>query len=108
QSLDAATSRSVTWPLTHGILKEDEFLQAADHLTMRSMQWRVRVEAGLIDSTAPDSPFREPGLEDRMAFEAVIDVASERPRIAYLRDVTMMDAAKLMDRTLAAQADRHE
>lgn len=104
QSLDAAARRTIMWPVTQGILKEDKFMEAVDYLTTRSMQWRVRVEVGMMESES--SSAREPALEDRLVLEAVIDVASERPRVAYLRDVTLLDSARVMNRDLSVQAER--
>ncbi len=104
--LDAAARRTVTWPLTQGILKEDKFLDAVDFMTTRSMQWRIRVEVGTVESDSTSA--REPPLEDRLVLEAVIDIASERPRIAYLRDVTLLDTARAMNTDLDQQAERHD
>jgi DNA uptake protein ComE-like DNA-binding protein len=107
QGLDSAVKRSIVWPLSEGILKEEEFVKAVDWMTTRSMQWRVRVEVGVIEVDA-----REDGvgrgareLEERMVMEAVIDVGSERPRVAYLRDVTLKEAAGVMAETLAKEGE---
>lgn len=105
-SLDVAARRTITWPLTQGILKEDKFLDAVDFMTTRSMQWRIRVEVGTVESDSTSA--REPPLEDRLVLEAVIDIASERPRIAYLRDVTLLDTARAMNTDLDQQAERHD
>ncbi len=91
--LDDEARRTVCWPLIQGVLKVEEFEKAVDHLTTRSMQWRVRVEAGLgaPGEQSGDVKADEP-LTDRVVLEAVIDVASERPRVAYLREVTLEKA----------------
>ena len=86
--LDAEAKRTVCWPLVQGVLTAEQFGQAVDHLTTRSMQWRVRVEAGF-GSAVDGERAADERLEDRVVLEAVIDVASERPRVAYLRDVTL-------------------
>jgi DNA uptake protein ComE-like DNA-binding protein len=106
-ALDSAVKRSVVWPLSEGILKEDEFAKAVDWMTTRSMQWRARVEVGVIEVDAAErgQASRAPELQERMVLETVIDVASERPRVAYLRDVTMMEAAGIMGEELAKKAD---
>lgn len=117
-SLDATTLQSVFWPVQEGILTIDDFVLAVDHITARSMQWRVRVEAGMLaDQAELDRLARggagggriggllpdEPELTHRVVVEAVIDVSSQRPRVAYLRDVTMLETAKRW-----ARADEHE
>ena len=48
ERLDSQTRQSVVWPVLEGILSEEQFEQAVDYLTTRSMQWRVRVEAGVL------------------------------------------------------------
>ena len=96
-------TQSPTWLVTEGLLKPDEFELAVDHLTTRCMQWRVRVEAGIVRPRSVDSSIGGPidagrgddaPLEPRVVYEAVVDIASQRPRIAYLRDITLLNAAR--------------
>jgi DNA uptake protein ComE-like DNA-binding protein len=92
-SLDSR--QSILWPLTEGILGSSEMGRAADYLTTRSCQWRVVVEGGFIPA-GDRSSWEDLGtdaLQDRIVLEAVIDIASERPRVAYLRDVTLRAVA---------------
>lgn len=101
----------VTWPLTESIINVEQFQGAIDHITTRSMQWRVRVEAGVAvggsSETTPvgslgagiadgASPATIENWSGRVVYEAVIDVAGERPRIAYLRDVTLDEIRDLL------------
>lgn len=104
--LDEQARRSVVWPLTEGFVTADDFAKAVDHITTRSTQWRVRVEAGYVLPSADGAAGRteETPLADRMVLEAVIDVASERPRVAYIRDVTLEDIATALGDSLAARA----
>ena len=46
-SIDADRRRSVVWIADEEILTAAQFEQAVDWLTTRSMQWRVRIEAGV-------------------------------------------------------------
>lgn len=114
ESLSAATRLNVAWPAAEGILTEEQFEQAVDWLCVRSTQWRVRIEAGLlpvdegVDSAWPAQPSAGERFSDRaiesfddapppmthaMILEAVIDVSGRRPRLAYLRDVTYLGQA---------------
>lgn len=97
--------RSILWPFTENILSPEDMASAADHLTTRSMQWRVRVEGGFIAAEDRRSWRDLEGeiLRDRVVLEAVIDIASERSRVAYLRDVTMLPIARLLAAGLAAE-----
>jgi len=84
---------SLVWLVTENILTPDQFEQAADHLGTRSMQWRIVIEAGFVDGDS-DEGEENPPLVDRVVVEAVLDVSSERPRVAYLREITMVEAAR--------------
>lgn len=111
--------RSIAWPVISGILTPEQMRLAIDHLTTRSTQWRVQIEVGVERGDAgfadtPDAPmtlddlrasWEEPDegfeLQHRMVVEAVIDVASMRPRIAYLRDVTLLETVRLINASAA-------
>lgn len=117
ESLSADVKRDVTWPLTEGLMKQENYQKSVDWLCTRSMQWRVRVEAGIVKgeekagskvlgggvsvALPTDGDSEESKMEHKVVLEAVIDVAGRRPRIAYLRDVTYLEAAKQL-------AARHE
>lgn len=91
--LDAAVRREITWPLIEGILTPEQFAEAVDWITNRSLQWRVIVEAGRVRrSTTNDTT----ELTDRVVYEAVLDVAGRVPRVAYLREVTALPAVRAM------------
>lgn len=104
---------SVVWPLMEGILDAEALIRAADWLTTRSLQWRVRVEGGWVrpsEEAASDAGLSEDGLADaglgdRFVFEAVIDVADARPRVAMLREVTTLEAAGRAWRAAAPAMD---
>lgn len=120
EALSPQSRMDVAWPAVEGIVSREDFQKAADWLTVRSMQWRIRVEAGISTEAeghggigglsgasglgpaasaavpdegewrdAADAPLRYPVI-----LEAVIDVSGRRPRVAYLRDVTYLSAAK--------------
>ncbi len=106
EKLDDVRRKTIVWPVLEGILKEGEFEQACGCLAMRSMQWRVVIEGGVMptEEGAGASPARgrrqfpggeqeEAALKDRVVLEAVIDVSSKRARVAYLREVTMLALA---------------
>src|SRR5690606_34329472 len=69
--------RSITWALKHGVLDRRAFDQCARWLAPRSMQWRVRVEAGFASTAG----------EDRLS-------------AAELRDGVDADTAPLADRVV--------
>lgn len=102
QRLDEDTLQSPYWLIDQKIITLDEVVHIIDHITTRSMQWRIRVEAGIRVATEPgEEATDEFGLvlNDQnqlgqiVVYEAVIDVASQQPRVAYLRDVTQLALA---------------
>lgn len=123
--LDPVSRRTCAWPAVEGIMTPDQLEQCIDSMASRSLQWRVRVEAGIANDgrVANASPGDRRGtaregaiggsfrgadaesldadsLEDRIVLEAVVDVSSQRPRVAYLRDVTNLDLAFGLHRML--------
>lgn len=102
--LDASVLLDPAWITAQGIIPPERFQQAVDHVTTRSLVWRVRVEAGRL---TPDADEGEP-LRDRIVLDAVLDVSSERPRVAYMREVTLLETARAMDRRLAAESEDEE
>ena len=83
------------WLVQENILTPDQFELAIDVLTSRAMQWRIVIEAGFISPEQGDSKERPP-LTDRVVVEAVLDVSSERARVAYLREITLAKAARAL------------
>ncbi|MFG0285628.1 MAG: ComEA family DNA-binding protein [Phycisphaerales bacterium JB039] len=117
EATSPSTRQSVCWPVLEELMTPEQFQEAVDHLTTRSTQWRIRVEAGLtapgaadLTTSATDLEIDEFGvlvesdgrtLERRIVLDAVIDVASRRPRVAYLRDITHVE----LERVLRAQRE---
>ncbi len=135
-TMDQADKQSVVWPVVEGILEPEAFIDAVDWLTTRSMQWRVRLEAGFLagepgmgsldgvsaqqdqagvpmtldelTASFDEPPEDDQTLDHRIVLEAVIDIASERPRVAYLRDMTVFEPMLALSAALEAQAARQE
>ncbi len=126
EGLDSEMRRSPTWLAVEGILTPEEYTSAADWVTTRSMQWRAWIEVGfemgdplggfddavpmtldqLLESWDEQAPVSQ--LTHRMILEAVIDLGSTRPRVAYLREVTMFDPVYAMQLAIseAEEEDR--
>ena len=108
--LPSAKRLDLTWILSEGLLDEERFLQAVDHIAVRSTQFRVRVEAGVRvdDSRDDDNEGQEASAEnlDRaVILEAVIDIAGDVARIAYLRDVTHLQSSRRLAREVELRED---
>jgi len=96
--------RSLAWPVTESILTPDEFEKAVDRLTTRSAQFRVRVE-GTVGARTRDEVLGPSRALARVVYDAVIDIASEPARVAYLRDSSLLDVASVVR---ARGAERRE
>ncbi len=88
ESLSAEERATVAWPAIRGIVEPEAYDQLAGRITTRSWTYRVRIEAGEVD--ADD---REGALSNPVIYEAVIDLSAPKPRVAYLRDITMLQSA---------------
>lgn len=104
-ALDEPTRARVTWPVERGILTPERFADAVDFLTTRCLQWRVRVEAGFGRQQEGAGDVEQEVGRPGLVYEAVIDVAGDRPRVAYLRDVTHLGLALRDVREAASGGD---
>jgi len=102
RGLSSTERTGVLWLLEKGVLTPEAFAKAVDHVTHRTMQWRVVVDGGVagaegVGGSGVAGADSEAALRDRVTLEAVIDVSGEVPRVAYLRDVSMREAAAWLD-----------
>jgi len=95
ETLSDAERSTVCWPLMAGIIEAEPFSEALDHITNRSWCYRVRIAAGEVSSDEPHGSIEAPVI-----FEVVFDLASQTPRVAYLRDITLLP-------TMLTLAHRH-
>lgn len=103
-SLDEDERRSTAWIVDRRVLDAGRYARVAGALTARSTVWRVRVVA----RPAPDEDAVEAGATSsaaRAAFDAVVDVGGEAPRIVFLRDVSMLATARVLARAEAVRAE---
>ena len=80
----------VTWPVVADVLAPEQFDAVADRFTTRCWTWRFRVAAGVVDDA---SAWRHP-----VVYEVVVDLSDPAPRVAYLRDVTLLATAARLGR----------
>ncbi len=102
ESLDEEERRDTAWLVARRVLDAARFAEVAGHLATRSTVWRVRVVA----RPSPDDDALDAGAvasSARAAFDAVVDVGGEAPRIVFLRDVSMLATARVLARAEAAR-----
>jgi DNA uptake protein ComE-like DNA-binding protein len=101
QELSAQERASIAWPVISQIIKPEAFDQLAGRITTRCWTYRVRLAAGEVDAEHPDSDLKNPLL----MYEAVIDLSAPKPRVAYLRDITVLqETASVAAQTAAEQS----
>jgi DNA uptake protein ComE-like DNA-binding protein len=115
EQLGTEERRSVAWPVVEGIMDGETFKTAGPWMAVRSLQWRVRIAGGFVErdsmQTGMDELVSEMEPEDGfdaetdgeallqpVILEVVVDLAGRRPRIAYLRDVSMLESAQQIRR----------
>ncbi|MFM7133750.1 MAG: hypothetical protein ACKO0W_05480, partial [Planctomycetota bacterium] len=93
---------STAWLVERRVLSIDEWSRIAGRISARSTAWRFRIEAhvGASDARSDEGAAPPPGA--RIAFDCIVDAGGEVPRIAYLRDITLLPTARLLARERAA------
>lgn len=82
---------SVAWPAILKIVPPEAYDDLAGRITTRCWTWRVRLAAGIVSADDPDGLMRSPVI-----YEAVIDLSAPRPRLAYLRDVGLLQTTVMI------------
>jgi len=88
EGLSERDRAGLTWPMTSGVLTAAQWAAAAPRLTWRTSAWRVRVLGRVL--VGEDEKVE---IAAEYVYEAVIDLSSPQPRVAYLRDITMLETA---------------
>jgi len=86
ESLSAAERAGVSWLVNSGALTPAQWADAAPRLTWRTSSWRVRVLGRVLTGEGDNVD-----VAAECVYEAVIDLSSPQPRLAYLRDITMLE-----------------
>lgn len=104
-TLDAEERASTAWLVTRRIMTPSEHAAVAALVTHRSTAWRIRVEARLVRAEEGGEPVRTADAPPLAAFDCIVDVAGERPRLAYLRDISLLPTARLFAAKSAQAAE---
>lgn len=95
---------SPVWILREGIVDAQTFTELFDRITTRSWVYRVRMMSGILD---PDD--EDEHLRNAVVWEMVIDLSGARPRIAYLRDISMLETSAILAANVSlGEIDRGE
>jgi hypothetical protein len=90
-NLSADERATIVWPALKNILPIETYEDLAGKITTRSWTYRLRLAAGMASSDDPDGM-----LDDVLVYEMVIDLAAPRPRVAYWRDITLMQTTAIV------------
>lgn len=119
-SLSSKERTGTTWLVEQGIINGEQWAGVVMKLTTRSFVWRVRVMGNILrggGSGGNDSNIggsignMDAGVRNvaELVYEAVIDLTSPQPRIAYLRDITMLETtASLAESGLTATGNNND
>lgn len=86
ETISASERAGVSWLVNSGALTSEQWIAAAPRLTWRTSAWRVLVLGRVLTGDGEGSE-----VAAECVYEAVIDLSSPQPRVAYLRDVTMLE-----------------
>ncbi len=76
---------TIAWPAIRGIVEPEAYDTLAGRITTRSWCYRIRIAAGEVVADDPESALLNPVI-----YEAVIDLAAPKARVAYLRDISLL------------------
>jgi DNA uptake protein ComE-like DNA-binding protein len=99
QQLSDDEKASIVWPVIAEIISPQTLAALAGRITTRCFMYQVRIAAGEVDPDEPDGSMTNPVI-----VEAIIDLSAPMPRIAYLRDISVLQAAA----QIALEAARNE
>lgn len=103
-SLDEDERATTAWLVERRVLSPEGYAEVVAQLSPRSTAWRFRVEASNMprDAEAGDelsASSAVPGVGRRFAaFDCIVDVGAEEPRIVFLRDVSLLETARILAR----------
>jgi type II secretory pathway pseudopilin PulG len=108
-TLDEDERAGTSWLLTRRVLGAEEYGAVAGRISHRSAIWRCRVEARIAAAEdAGDNRVVEVGPRTAATFDCIIDISAERPRLAFLRDVTLLSSARALAARSVAELDGAE
>jgi len=106
-TLDADERASTAWLVSRRVLAADAYARIAGRLTHRSTSWRFRVVARHAPAEAAGDGSVEAGASGPVAaFDCIVDVAAEPPRLVFLRDVSMLPTARTLALSLVERSAR--
>ena len=91
---------SIAWPVIQGLVPPETYDHLVGRITARCWTYRVRLAAGTVPGDHPDAPLLHPVI-----YEAVIDLSAPEPRLAELREITLMQTAAALA-AFASPAER--
>ncbi len=107
-SLDEDERATTAWLVDRRVLSPERYAEIVAELSPRSTAWRFRVEASNMalgagrdadDDASTSATSAVPGVGRRFAaFDCIVDVGAEEPRIVFLRDVSLLETARILAR----------
>jgi DNA uptake protein ComE-like DNA-binding protein len=103
EDLSDEQRESIAWPAILGIVEPEAYDELAGRITTRCWTYRVRFAAAEEDLDAPED--EEAPSRHEVVYEAVVDLAAPRVRVAYLREMTLFSTVVLIASQQEAETD---
>ena len=99
--IDVSSRQSPLWPHTQGLIRQDQVADLYEMATTCGLAYRFILAAGEVEIDDEEERLIEPQI-----FEIVIDLVDPSPRVAYLRDISLLETAARL--TLKASSEAPE
>jgi DNA uptake protein ComE-like DNA-binding protein len=103
EDLSIDEKATIAWPAIQGIVEPEAYDDLAGHITTRCWTYRLRLAAGEVDAGDPEGALINPAI-----YEIVVDLSAPRPRIAYLRDITLLQTAAVLAVNASSAMDEED
>ena len=80
--------QSPLWPHTQGLIRQDQVADFYNMATTYGLAYRFILAAGEVEADDQEARLIEPQI-----FEIVVDLVDPSPRVAYLRDISLLQTA---------------
>ena len=86
--IDVMSRQSPLWPHTQGLIRQDQVADFYNMATTYGLAYRFILAAGEVEADDQEARLIEPQI-----FEIVVDLVDPSPRVAYLRDISLLQTA---------------
>ncbi|MCA9292152.1 MAG: helix-hairpin-helix domain-containing protein [Phycisphaerales bacterium] len=89
--VDPDERATIAWPAIAEVLTPEQYDDLGAMMTVRSWTYGVRLAVGTVAADDPEGPLDHPVI-----YEVVVDLCAPRARVAYLRDISLLQTAAMV------------